>query len=378
MLPAMDEAAYDVLVGRIYDLASDPAAVTPMLLALGAGFAAHACTLGVQDLVSHALERSSVGTPEEMDRDCLAYYRFRNPFLAVAARRPTGSVFSPEELVPPETVRGHEYVHDYLDRYDVPQVLAMKLWQGRRVVATLNVMRGRRQPAFGAAERRLASRLVPHLQRATGLAQRLGWERSLAAGLASRLGALGSVTVLLDAEGRVPEVDAGVAALLQRAGGLRLDAAGLHAADPRQDAQLAALVALATRGDAQGRRRGGSLAVRREAGRPLAVLVAPLRSPAALALHGGPVAVLTVTDPDGGSVPAAEQLERLYGLTGSEAAVALQLAGGRTLAEAAERLELTVGSARQYLQRVFGKMQVGRQAELVRLVTRLAGGLPPA
>ncbi len=369
----MDEAAYDALVGRIYDVALDRSALAPMLRLLAAGLESSACTLGVQDLVSHDIERAAVGTPEDMDRACTAYYRFRNPFLGHAARFPVGAVFCAEELLAPEAVRGHEYVNDYLLHYDVPRVMAMKLWQGSRVIATLNVMRSHRQPAFGAAERQMAERLVPHLQRAVALSRSIAWSAGLAQATAGRLATLGTVTMLLDADGRVQGALEDAHALLARSGALRLDGTGLRAADPAQDARLARMVALATRGDATGRRSGGAMTISREAGRPLAVLLAPLGHEAGLSLPGRPAAVASVTDPDAASVPPATRLGALYGLTGSEAAVALQLASGRTLAQAAEALGLTVGSARQYLQRVFGKTQVVRQAELVRLVAALAG-----
>lgn len=65
-------------------------------------------------------------------------------------------------------------------------------------------------------------------------------------------------------------------------------------------------------------------------------------------------------------------LHNRYGLTSQEARLALLIGGGATVRAAAERLGITVGTARQHLKRVFAKTDVGRQAELVLLLNRPA------
>ena len=98
--------------------------------------------------------------------------------------------------------------------------------------------------------------------------------------------------------------------------------------------------------------------------RPLSVVVAPLvTSPGAEA-----VAVLLVADPDNQIMPSTETVCRLFELTDAEARLALALAEGSRIEEAAELLGITLSSARTYLKRIFGKTGVTRQAELVRLV----------
>ena len=77
---------------------------------------------------------------------------------------------------------------------------------------------------------------------------------------------------------------------------------------------------------------------------------------------------MTVVDPDTSKVPAAARLKSLYGLTPSEAAVAIGIGQGRELKAVAADLRLTDGSARQYLSRVFAKTQTNRQNDLARLL----------
>ena len=61
-------------------------------------------------------------------------------------------------------------------------------------------------------------------------------------------------------------------------------------------------------------------------------------------------------------------LRATYGCTAREAALALTLAQGRTLAEAAGTLGISIHTARTHLKRVFRKTGTKRQTELLRLV----------
>ncbi len=72
-------------------------------------------------------------------------------------------------------------------------------------------------------------------------------------------------------------------------------------------------------------------------------------------------------------------LRRLYGLTPSQSRLAELLASGSSWKEAARRLGITEGSARQYLKIIFRKTATNRQADLVRRLNALpVGHLEPA
>ena len=81
-----------------------------------------------------------------------------------------------------------------------------------------------------------------------------------------------------------------------------------------------------------------------------------------------PLAIAYVRDPDRSDETRAKVLQRLYGLTPSQARLAEVLATGRSLRHAAKLLNITLVSARQYLKLVFQKTGTHRQAELVRKV----------
>lgn len=71
--------------------------------------------------------------------------------------------------------------------------------------------------------------------------------------------------------------------------------------------------------------------------------------------------------PEGGATRATA-LERLHGLSPQEARLAVALANGHSLAEAAAALGLTLETGRNYSKRIFAKTHTRGQADLVRLV----------
>jgi DNA-binding CsgD family transcriptional regulator len=88
---------------------------------------------------------------------------------------------------------------------------------------------------------------------------------------------------------------------------------------------------------------------------------------------GEPLAVIFVADPR--SLPRESTLQELHGLTPAEARVALEMLQGHAIAQAARRLGTSPNTVKTQLQRVFEKLQVSRQTELVRLLMDPVGNL---
>lgn len=70
-------------------------------------------------------------------------------------------------------------------------------------------------------------------------------------------------------------------------------------------------------------------------------------------------------------VQSAEQLvAKLFRLTKSEARLAVLLADGQTMSEAATDMGITEGSVRTYTKRIYEKTDIKRQSDLIRLIYR--------
>jgi DNA-binding CsgD family transcriptional regulator len=80
-----------------------------------------------------------------------------------------------------------------------------------------------------------------------------------------------------------------------------------------------------------------------------------------------PCAAVFLRDADSKAAPPVRLAQDLFQLTGAETMLAIQLANGLSLEEAAEALNIKRNTARAHLRSIFSKTGVRRQTELVRI-----------
>jgi len=192
-------------------------------------------------------------------------------------------------------------------------------------------------------------------------------------GIADALDHLAIGVILTDALGCVLFANRSADEILKSGSGIRIAAGVLEALVPRETAALRQLIELAARGEAgaQNGAPSGVMSVSRpRKAHPLSIIVAPLRRRPNGPGPPQPAAILFVSDPEGKTDTSTDILMRFYGLTKSEAALALVLLEGHGLESAAMQLSMRMNTARTHLKQVFRKTRTSRQAELVRLILR--------
>ena len=199
---------------------------------------------------------------------------------------------------------------------------------------------------FSAADGALLAALAPHL--AVALRTYVMLERArhkeVASGAALARTGLGFATLARD--GRVIAAsDEALARAGERLAPVRSEAGALIAAFCQAPA--------------------APVAVRLATG--VALLVAGRGDAAAMALF--------LSERGGDAETQAGVLRDLYGLAMSEARLAVAVARGASLAEAAVALGLTIETARNYSKRAFAKMRARGQADLTRIVLGSVAGL---
>ena len=136
------------------------------------------------------------------------------------------------------------------------------------------------------------------------------------------------------------------------------------------------MVAAAVPGRGAGPPAGGHVCLSRPPPRPPLVVTATPLSAAGLAAAGLPperMALLLVADPEARTGPPPPALLReAFGLTRAEAEVAARAANGEGVPALAASLDISPGTARLHLHRVFEKTGARRQAELAAVLGRLA------
>jgi len=220
----------------------------------------------------------------------------------------------------------------------------------------------RRKPC-SAADAALLSNLAPYVALAIRNLINVEMKMVEAEMTAQGLGRSGMGWILFDREARISAIDPATGRLLAKLAGIaarpgeRLRDLGQHAEE-----QLASAAAeLAVSDEAETRS-----VVLRDDPRIEALLVpasgvelTTLKPPAMLALCRLP----REASPD-----RPDRLARLFDLPRREAELAIALADGLSIVEAAEAMGLTVETARNYSKRLYAKLDVRGQAELVRLI----------
>lgn len=186
--------------------------------------------------------------------------------------------------------------------------------------------------------------------------------------LRAGLDCVDTAVMLIDMAGLLVFANDAARTLLDAGIGIRERGGKLGAFDRADSITLGASIAHVLDSSAQ----PGSLArlplftIRREGQAPLVVSVLP--APYALSEPGEVGALVFVADPNMEIADLAEPVCRVFGLTAVETELAVALARGRTLQEAAQALRIKDETARSYLKKIFLKTGVNRQTDLIRLI----------
>lgn len=306
------------------------------------------------------------------------YYRTRNVFTLVddfdawrRGWRPT--VVTTHDVMPVDDYYRTEYFNDFMRPQDAGATLHVRLELSDTTSGAIAFGRSIRKGDFATEAVAAAQRLQPHLIRAYRMGRLLATGAGVSPDLAHTLEATSQAIFVVDHDGALRHANPAAEALMRSDAGLTILNGRLTARQSEPAKRLGELIAAATA--RSGGRSGGALSLARAAGLPLAVRVTPLNAEP-LPIFGRPrMALVCATDLEA-EVPAPEaELRSLFGLTPAEARLCCAVFEGLSLPEAADRFGLSVNTLRFQLARVFDKTGVTRQAELVKLMMRLASGV---
>ena len=222
---------------------------------------------------------------------------------------------------------------------------------------------------FSGPDKALCQALLPHLKRAVTLHSRIELietERLLYSATMDRM-LVG--TVVFDEKGAVMRTNRVADEILAEKDGIRITPSGLHADYPAEDRELQRLMKLALASPSATPAVPEAMSVTRRSGRAsLGVLVRPVPLGEWSEDKHRPTVVTFIRDPERKSHLSQELIRHLFGLTAAEATLALLLANGLTLDEAAEELGIRKNTIRAHLRSIFAKTGVRRQTTLIHLL----------
>jgi DNA-binding CsgD family transcriptional regulator len=360
------------LVGAIYDAALDAALWPDVLNRIGDAvggpeilFGVYDPATGLSNMLSPRIDPVLIGS--------LMDWAPRNPLLPLGAGQAPGNVFTVGDFITPDEFAATAFYHEWWHPagYDT-EPLTTNLLVDHGATGILTSHHSRHRPPFDSGQKRLFAMLAQHLVRAVALQRRVYHLTFASESALGGFDELHQAFLLVDAQARLVFVNRVGRALLEARDGLLLEAGVVsspHADDGRNLRSL-----IASCGPEAGTKAGGQASLRRPSGRlPLHALVTPVGKETAVAampwtIMQRPAAIVLISDPEADMKARIESLRERFGLTPAEAVFALEIVKGDGRQATADRLGITLGTARSHLSKIFDKTGVTRQAELVRLL----------
>lgn len=312
-----------------------------------------------------------INTGEVDDRATESYERqffAVDPFVGL----PPGEVVSAEELMGRDQWRKSVMYREYLKPLNIGHLLGADITTRDGIECRLRATRAEAEETFSDADKMIFRILLPHLERSIRLHARLDTlecERQLYSGAVNRL-LLGMVH--FSHEGSIIDLNDEAQRILSEKDGISRAGKGLAASSRSENQELQRLINDAISGSVSPASPGiaEAMSITRPSGRSqIGIVVRSIPFDTFSESKQRPAAAVYLRDPDGGHAqPSQEVVRRVFGLTRMEAALAILLAEGYTLDEAAEKLNVRRNTARTHLRSIFGKTGVTRQTMLVRML----------
>lgn len=353
------------ILGAIYDAALNEAAwVTCLQLVrntLGANYASlivrHETIDDIGLIVSAGSDQSDIdpGNP----------HIAMSPFTGI---KPDQVVTIKDVLTEAEW-RASWYYRSYCASQGVFHVLAADIATRNGGVYGFRVTRPETSPDFSQADIDFCRLLLPHIKRALNLHLSIHQDRKVSTLYSHAMAQMMVGVVVLDQNGQVMECNAAATAILDAKDGLSVAGGQLEASYVEDNRKLQTLVRSALSSPPGGHLAlNEAMSVSRPSGRlGWGLIVQSIASDQWTEGKQRPSVAVFVRDTEGRVDPPVRLAQQLFHLTPAETALAIQLANGLSLEEAAEILNIKRNTARAHLRSIFSKTGVRRQTELVRI-----------
>ena len=366
----LELAEYDKLIGEFYDGALDHKLMAKTLRHVRSLYQANYVTL-----ILRVPEQPDLGLmivvgdiEGEGEVSYWAYPQAVTPFN----NPPMDQVFTVDDLMTEAQWIHSVYYKTYGTVHDTYHIMGADVSTPDGGKLRFRITRPKAAPKFTASERTLCEMLLPHLGRAMHLHNLVDRIESISELYSQAISRLSVATIVLDQNGTVLRLNSVASDLLKQADGLKLVGGRLEATYPTDNRELQRLVRNAFARDANSEQvstEAEAMSVSRPSGQiNLGVVVEAIPTQDWAEGKSKPVVVVYIRDAVGRSMASETVAKQLFNLTRAETALAMELANGLSLEEAAEVLNVRRNTARAHLRSIFSKTGVRRQTELVRII----------
>lgn len=287
--------------------------------------------------------------------------------VAAGAHADIGEVVAEDMYATLRARIGDNAYEDFCKRFDLPfGAQAIVARDAGRMIG-LAVLRARSDGKSSAADRALFGDLVPYVRAAVDLQTAVegrGTQLMLGA-----YDAISTAAILIDGFGRVPGMTPTAEAALRQLPHLDVVRGAFRCRTQRDGHALSQGISTVLR-DAVA---SVDLLLRGDGDRPLALSIHRLPV-MEWSLSYVPRAIVVLRTRAASSENMLSLLQRAYGLTRAEAEIAVAVGTGDDRRDIAEMRGVSLGTVRQQLKSIYGKLGVHRETELLALLGAIAGG----
>ncbi len=377
-IPLRMMAAISDIIGRVYDCVLDPGqwqatmeAIRTELNFCYAILAAYPLPAGSVTLsVAAGIDPAWLARLPAYGEDIVNTWGGNDRILQFPLEEP----ILQSQAVAPTLLESSRFIQEWIAPQGVIDAIAIGLERNDRMVSTLSL--GRHTDAGMVTELELAClrMIAPHIRRALAISQILQIRTIEAEKFTAVLEGLSAAVIVVDDERRIIHTNAVAQSMLRvgdpifmRAGQVRLHAVASDTALDRVVRQFA--------GGADGAdtHSGSGISAVRQDGPPCLIHILPLqRMQAYSGLSDRPAVALFIADAAVAPRFPADALGALYGLTPAEQRVFELVIEGKSPKSIAPILGVAVSTVKTQLLSIFAKTDCARQADLVRLASRLS------
>ncbi|MBF5007486.1 helix-turn-helix transcriptional regulator [Diaphorobacter caeni] len=294
-----------------------------------------------------------------------------NPKIAMSPFRGlvTDRVVTVSDVMSDSEWRASAYYSDWCKDLNVYHVLAADVATKDGCVYGLRIVRPESDVNFSKQEKEFCAMVLPHLKRALNLHLAVNQDRQVISLYSRAMAQLMVGVVILDQNGVVIESNPAATSILDMQDGLKVTGGMLEANYANDNRKLQRLIRDALMHTQVSRlSMTEGMSVSRQSGQlNWGVVVQSISPDEWTEGKQRPSVAVFVRDTGGKADPPVKLAQQLFQLTPAETSLAIQLANGLSLEEAAEALNIRRNTARAHLRSIFSKTGVRRQTELVRI-----------
>jgi DNA-binding CsgD family transcriptional regulator/PAS domain-containing protein len=364
----MDEQArVDQIVENLYAGTLEAAAWTRAINGIADWLSCSGGILFAANPTTQVLVRDEVsrGVPSLMQTYRLHWFS-TDMRITVGTTMPVGEPHNERQLVDKSKWDRCSLLNEFLLPSDYPFMLATWLHKSTHKVVALTFEGSLHRGAFDENDSRKLKRVIPHVQRALNIRDRLEASEVRASTLSTVVEQSRMGVIILDEKSRILEATGLAEQLLKTGCGMRR--ASDHTLWLREPAG-SQLTEWVLAGLPPKYNSGGFLSVPRQHGLAnMSLVVAPMPPVPRLWTGTDPRWLVFVFDPEQRITPAAALVSRHLGISAREAEIAVLLSMGRDLPNVATRLGISLHTVRVHVKHIFDKTGAHSQSDLVRRV----------